>query len=212
MPKLYYTPTSCGAANFIAAFKAGLKFDSEQVNLQTHLTASGVDFYTVNPNGNVPTLVLDDGTVLSENSAVLQYIADQAPASGLAPPAGTLARYQLINELSFIATELHQGVTRLFRPNSPEVTAANLEVAKQRLAKGEKHVAARLAAGKQFLLGDNFTVADSYLFIILSWFPYLKLSYDDYPALGAFYKGIAALDFVQAAQARIATSPATTTD
>ncbi len=77
MTKLFYTATSCGVASFIAAFTANLNIQTEQVDLQTHLTASGVDFYTINPKGNVPALVLDDGTVLNENSAVLQYIADQ---------------------------------------------------------------------------------------------------------------------------------------
>jgi len=212
MVKLFYTGQSCGAASFLSAFKAGIKLECEQVDLQTHLTKSGQDFYSINKNGNVPTLLLDDGTILNENSAVLQWIADQNPASMLAPPNGTTGRYVLQNWLSFIGTEIHQGVGRLFRPGSDEITSANLQIAKQRLVKLENKLQPLLQGGKKFLMGDSFTVADAYLYIVLSWFPHLKLSFDEFPSCASYFKGIGALDFVKEAHTRMSSSPNTTID
>jgi len=116
MVKLYYTSSSCGASNFIAAFVAGVTIDCESVDLSTHLTASGVDFYTINPKGNVPCLVLDDGKILNENAATLQYIADLAPGK-VAPVVGTVDRAVLQNALSYISGELHGSIGPLFNPS-----------------------------------------------------------------------------------------------
>eukprot|EP01040_Poterioochromonas_malhamensis_P021275 gene21275-25630_t len=120
MPKLYYTPTSCGAASFISAYVAGVGLETEEVDLATHKTASGADFYAINPKGNVPAIVLDNGVVLNENAATLLFIADQAPGK-VAPVAGTTERYELLVALSYIASEYHATIGGLFYPGSEEV-------------------------------------------------------------------------------------------
>ena len=120
MPKLYYTPTSCGASSFICAYITGLNYECEVVDLATHTTESGVDFYTINPKGNVPTLVLDDGTILNENISCLEYIADQSPKIELAPVSNSVERYQLRQLLSFITSELHPTIGLFFNPRSKE--------------------------------------------------------------------------------------------
>eukprot|EP01031_Cornospumella_fuschlensis_P038528 gene38528-46832_t len=122
MPKLYYTSTSCGASNFIAAYIAGVNLETEQVALATHTTDSGADFYKINPKGNVPAIVLDDGTVLNENAATLQWIADQKPGT-VAPENGTSARYELQAALSYVSSEFHGSIGPLFYPSSEEVQA-----------------------------------------------------------------------------------------
>jgi len=196
--KLYYTPTSCGAANYITAIAAGVNFDSEQVNIQTHKTASGVDFYTINPKGNVPTLVLPDGTLLNENAATLQYIADQNPSSGLVPAAGTKERYLLINHLNWVSSELHTGIGTLFYPGWSE------ETKKHKIANATKkmnYLADELLAKgkKNFILGDKFTAVDAYAYIVLGWTGYLGIKIDDFPVLKAYRERVAALPEVKKA-------------
>jgi glutathione S-transferase len=198
--KLYYTPTSCGAASYIAAKISGVAFDHEQVNIGTHKTASGADFYVINPHGNVPTLVLPNGVVLNEGSAVLQFIADAAPSSGLAPALGTVQRYQLINWLNYIGTEIHKSYGPLFNPaNSADVkqwAATNLNTKLDRL-NGE-------LKGKSYVQGDKFTIADSYLYIVLSWSPYVGVDLTNFANLQKYFDGIKALPTVQAAHKEIA--------
>ena len=206
MPKLYYTPTSCGAASFISAFTAGIKLDVEQVTLSTHLTASGVDFYTVNPKGNVPALVLDDGTVLNENSAVLQAIADLAPGT-IAPVNGTVARSVLQNVLSYLSSELHATIGPLFNPTLSEDVKTFV---RGNLNKKVTYLENTLVGDKTYVVGDSFTVADAYLYIILTWSPYVGLDLSGFPKVQAYFNRIAALENVKNAHARIATSPSTT--
>ena len=205
MVELYYTPTSCGAANFIAAHKAGLigqQVHAYEADIRNKVIKTGPkqgqDFFKVNPKGNVPTVVLDDGTVLNENAATLQYIADLAPASKLAPPAGSNARYLLISKLSWISSELHASYGPLFRPLSDEVKAFAVEKLKTKLDYLEKN---ELAHGKHFLLGDDFTVADSYLYIVLSWSGHIGIDLSAYPNTLKYFEYIKSLDFVQAAHA-----------
>ena len=205
MPKLYYTTTSCGASNFIAAFIAGLSIEAETVELATHKTATGVDFYTINPKGNVPTIVLDDGTVLNENAATLQWIADQVPGA-VAPVAGTVDRYKVVQALSYISSEVHSTIGALFYPNDPIV----LEWTRKKLATKLQYLNDHLLRGKHYLVGDSFTIADSYLFIVLSWTGYLQVDLAPYPNVKAYFESIASLPIVQEAQARLATTPLTT--
>jgi glutathione S-transferase len=195
--KLYYTPTSCGAANFLAASIGGLQFDSEVVDLATHKTKSGVDFYTINPKGNVPTVVLPDGTVLNENVATLTYLADAGNA-GLSPREGTPERYQYLNHLAFVATELHKGVGALFNSGlSPEAR----EGAKgNALKKIDQFVS--LLGGKSFLNGKTLSAADLYAYIVLSWTGYLGLQLS--PQAQAYFDGIKANEGVQKGHAAIA--------
>jgi glutathione S-transferase len=195
--KLYYTPTSCGAANFLAASIGGLQFDSEVVDLATHKTRSGVDFYTINPKGNVPTVVLADGTVLNENVATLTYLADAGNA-GLSPKEGTPERYQYLNHVAFVATELHKGVGALFNSGlSPEAR----EGAKGNALKKIDQLVS-LLGGKSFLNGKTLSAADLYAYIVLSWTGYLGLQLT--PAAQAYFDGIKANEGVQKGHAAIA--------
>ena len=117
--KLYYSPGACSLASHIALREAGLPFTADRVDMRTRHTSDGRDFKTVNPNGYVPSLELDSGEILNEGQAILQYIADQKPGAELAPPAGTMLRYRLIEWLSFISSELHKGFGPLLRPGGP---------------------------------------------------------------------------------------------
>ena len=190
--KLYYTPTSCGAANFIAASIGGLQFDSETVDLPTHKTKSGADFYTINPKGNVPTVVLPDGTMFNENVATLTYIADAGNA-GLAPKEGTPERYEYLNHLAFVATELHKGVGALFNPGlSPEAR----EVAKGNALKNIDQLVGLLDGGKKsFFNGKTLSAADLYAYIVLSWTGYLGIQLSS--EAQAYFDGIKANEGVQ---------------
>lgn len=206
MPKLYYTATSCGAASFIAAHTAGIKLDTEQVDIRAHQTASGADYYTINPKGNVPALILDDGTILNENAAVLQYIADLTPGR-IAPANGEQSRYNLQNILSYIGSEVHPSIGGLFNPTIGEEVKAFI---KGNAAKKLTYLENHLIGDKSFLVGDSFTVADSYLYIVLSWTQYVGVDLSPYPKVTAYFERIASLDNVKSAHERIATSPATT--
>ncbi len=195
--KIYYTPTSCGAASFIAATIGGLTFDSETVDLATHKTQSGADFYKVNPKGNVPTVAFPDGSILNENVATLTYLADQGNA-GLAPAEGTPERYQYLCHIAFVTSELHPGVGALFNSSlSPEAREA---ASKNALARIDKFTA--LLDGKSFLNGNSLSAADIYAYIVLSWTGFLGLTLT--PAAQAYFDGIKANDGIQKGHAAIA--------
>lgn len=196
--KLYYTPTSCGAANFLAASIGGLTFDSETVDLPTHKTRSGADFYGINPKGNVPTIVFDDGSILNENVATLTYLADAGNA-GLAPKEGTPARYLYLNHLAFVASELHKSVGALFNPTlSPEAR----EGAKGQAAKKIDVLVSMLGGDKQsFLNGKTLSAADLYAYIVLSWTGFLGLSLS--PEAQAYFDRVKAHEGVQKGHAAI---------
>ena len=207
MVKLYYTPTYCGAASFIAARAAGVVIDCELVNLATKVTYSGADFLAINKQGNVPALVLDDGTVLCEGAAVLQWIADQAPGK-VAPENCTSARYHLQNSLNFIATELHKAALGpLFNSSlSAEVRQHFLQVYDTKM----RYLNDVILNGKQYLVGDKPSVADYYLFIVLTWCPMLSLDLSKYPTAQAFRDRIGSLSYVIKAQQDMDKNPATT--
>eukprot|EP01113_Clastostelium_recurvatum_P037054 TRINITY_DN537_c0_g1_i2.p2 TRINITY_DN537_c0_g1~~TRINITY_DN537_c0_g1_i2.p2 ORF type:complete len:204 (+),score=86.35 TRINITY_DN537_c0_g1_i2:67-678(+) len=197
-PKLYYTPTSCGAASFIVGHAAGVNFESEQVDLKTHKTASGADFYQINPKGNVPTLVLPGGEILNEGPAVCQYLADQAPGKGLLGAVGSPERYVTIGDFNWVGTELHKTVGPLF--SKPE--GAVLEYFTSNTHKKLEFLNKELD-GKKYMHGDKFTIADSYLYIVLSWLPYLGVSLEKYPNVQKFFDGIHALPIVQESFAKM---------
>ncbi|MFZ3041065.1 MAG: glutathione transferase GstA [Thiobacillus sp.] len=192
--KLYYAPGACSLAVHIALQEAGFDFALEKVDLATHRTETDVDYTTINPNGYVPALVLDDGEVLTEVPAILLYLADRADKS-LAPPAGSMARYRLYSWLNFITSELHKAFGPLFNPDTPDEWKTQL---KQTLAKRCDHVAAQLA-GKQFLLGDSYTVADAYLFTVLGWSRWVQFDLAPWPTINEYLGRIAARPAVQAA-------------
>jgi glutathione S-transferase len=162
--KLYFTSGACSMASNIALREAGIPFEMSKVDKRTK-RVDGVEFVTINPKGYVPALRLDDGQVLTENVAVLQYIADLNPAAKLAPPAGTMERYRLQEWLSFINSEVHKAFTPLF---SPEATEETKTYARNNLAKRLAYLEGALGDNK-YLMGDQFTVADAYLFTVLGW-------------------------------------------
>lgn len=199
--KLYYTPTSCGAANFLAATIGALEFDSETVDLKTHKTKSGADFYTVNPKGNVPTIVFPDGTILNENVATLTYLADKGNA-GLAPEEGTEERYRYLNDIGFVASELHPAYGALFNPNlSPELREAAINNARRRV---DKLVGLLDGGKKPFLNGKSLSAADLYAFIVLGWSKSLGVTLP--PAAQAYLDGIGKHEKVAKAQAALASA------
>lgn len=163
--KLYYTPGACSLSPHIVLREAGLPFTLHKVDLRAKKLESGEDFNTVNPKGYVPAVVLDDGSLLTEGAAIVQYIADQAPAAGLAPAAGTAERYKLQEWLNFISTEVHKPMGSMFNPAQ---SADWKEAVKATLGKRLDWLSAQLQ-NRSFLLGDKFSVADAYLFTVLNW-------------------------------------------
>ncbi|MEZ5648030.1 MAG: glutathione transferase GstA [Alphaproteobacteria bacterium] len=177
--KLYFSPGACSLSPHIALLEAGLSFDKEQVDLRAKKTKSGTDFLTINPKGQVPTLQLDNGEILTEGPALVQYIADQKPASNLAPPAGTFDRYRLQEWLNFVSTELHKGFSPLWRPTTPDDYK---KIARENLA-GKFAYLDKHFAKNQFLMGDNFSVADGYCFTVLNWAKPLNIDLSPWPNL-----------------------------
>ncbi|MGZ5199371.1 MAG: glutathione transferase GstA [Telluria sp.] len=192
--KLYFSPGACSLATHIALFEAGLAFTAERVDLKTKLTASGADFRAINPKGYVPALALDDGVVLTEGPALLQYVADQAQPGQLAPAAGTVQRYQMIGWLGYISSEVHKNFSPLFNPAASDEAKAGAHAAlAQRFAFLERSL-----EGRDFLM-DQFTVADGFLFTVLGWCGHVKLSLADWPVLQAYIARIGARPAVQQA-------------
>ncbi|MFT3718706.1 glutathione transferase GstA [Pseudorhodoferax sp.] len=193
--KLYYSPGACSLSPHIVLREAGLAFEPVKAPTKTHKLDDGTDYYTINPLGYVPLLELDDGTRLTEGPAIVQYIADQAPLKNLAPANGTLARYRLQSLLNFIGTELHKGYSPLFKPTTPEDYKP--AVREQLLAR-YKWVDEQLA-GKDYLTGEHFSVADAYLFTVTSWAKHVALDLSAYPNVAAFMARVAARPAVQEA-------------
>lgn len=185
--KLYYAPGACSMATHIVLNEAGLKFELDQVDLVNKVTESGEDFSKFSANGYVPALMLDNGETLTEAALTLQYIADQVPQSGLIPKAGTMERYRLLEWLNFISTELHKTLGPLFNPNiTPEWKENQITVFNKR-----SDVLSQQLNGKQFLTGDQFTIADAYLFTILGWTTYHKVDMTTWPRLTDYMGRIA---------------------
>jgi glutathione S-transferase len=184
--KLYFTPGTCSLAPHIALREAGLDFDLVRVDIRQRTLADGGDFLAINPKGYVPVLEIEDGLYLTEVPAILQYIADRKPECGLAPRPGTLERYQLQEWLAFISSELHKAFVPLFRPDTPERFKQSL---RESLAMRMGYVAGRLE-GRNYLLGDRFTVADGYLFAVLGWGNVVAIDIGQWPPLLAFQERV----------------------
>ncbi len=193
--KLYFSPGACSLSPHIALREAGLSFTLERVDLKTKQMASGGDFRQINPKGYVPALQLDDGSLLTEGPAIVQYIADRVPASKLAPAAGSMERYRLIEWLTYINSELHKGFSPLFNPNTPEDKKDEYRAV---LGKKFDFVSQRLGA-QSYLLGDTFSVADAYLFTVLRWSRAVGIDPTQWPTLKAFSDRVAARPMVHAA-------------
>jgi len=193
--KLYYVPGACSLAPHIALREAGLAFELDKMDPATRRTEKGEDYTQVNPKGYVPTLRLDNGEVLTEAAVILQYVADQKPGAGLAPAAGTLERYRLHEWLNFVATEVHKQFSPFFNPKlTPEWKDNQLTLLGRRFDTLAKHL-----GHQPYLMGDRFTVADAYLFTILSWSKLFQVDLGKWPALTEYLGRIAARPAVQAA-------------
>jgi glutathione S-transferase len=193
--KLYYSPGACSLSPHITLHESGLKFEHVLAPTKTHQLEDGTDYYSINPLGYVPLLELDDGTRLREGPAIVQYIADQVPGKKLAPANGTLERAQLQAWLNFIGTELHKGFGPLFNPATPEEFKA---ATKDKLMSRLKWVDSELA-GKQYLMGEAFSVADPYLFTVTNWAPRVGVDISGFANIAAFRDRVAARPAVQAA-------------
>lgn len=193
--KLYYAPGVCSLSPHIVLKEAGLPFEAILTDHRKKVISGGADYHEVNPLGYVPALALDDGTILTEGPAIVQYIADKVPEKKLAPPNGTLERAKLQSWLNFISTELHKGFSPLFNPAIPDEVKT---IFKDRLATRFAHVDKQLA-GKQYLMGNDFSVADAYLFVVSNWSVPTKIDLAPYPNLVAFRKRMSERPAVQAA-------------
>jgi len=193
--KLYYSPGACSLSPHIALREAGLAFEPVMASTRTHQLNDGTDYYGINPLGYVPMLELDDGTRLTEGPAIVQYIADQAPTKNLAPANGTMQRYRLQSWLTFVGMELHKGFGPLFNPATPEEVKTST---KERLVKRLAWLEGQLE-GKQYLMGEQFSVADGYLFTVTNWAKPMNLDLSPYPNLLAYRARIAARPAVQEA-------------
>ena len=195
--KLYFKAGACSLAPHIVIHELGLPHEAIPVDLATKRTKAGADFTAINPKGYVPAIALDDGTVLSECGAVLQYLADRKPAAGLAPANGTLERYQLQEWLAYISTELHKTFGALF---NPAATDATKEAALKLFARRVQYVEDRLA-GRDYLMGSQFTAADAYLYTVLGWTKYFNVDLGQWPRVKAYHARIAARPAVIATHA-----------
>ena len=193
--KLYYSPGACSLSPHIVLREAGLPFQLVLASTKTHQLADGTDYYTINPKGYVPLLELDDGQRLSEGPVIVQYIADQAPARQLAPAAGTMERYRLMEWLNFTTSELHKSFSPLFNPAMPEDAKA---LYRTRLLERFKWVDSQLE-GRDYLMGSGFTVADAYLFTVAGWGKYVGVDISGLKHLGAYLGRVAARPAVQEA-------------
>jgi glutathione S-transferase len=180
--KLYYSPGACSLSAHIVLRESGLAFEPVLASTKTHKLQDGTDYYRINPKGYVPLLELDDGQRLSEGPVIVQYIADQVPTQKLAPPAGTMARYRLQEWLNFITSELHKGFSPLFDPAMPEDAKP---LFKARIGDRLKWVDSQLA-GRNYLMGEDFSVADAYLFTVTGWTNYVGIDISGLANLGAF--------------------------
>ena len=196
--KLFYAPGACSLSPHIVLRELGLPFALEAVDLGTKKTASGADFRAINPKGYVPALQLDDGEVLTEGAAIVQYLADKYAPGTLAPVAGTVERARVNAHLNFIAAELHKAFGPLF---NPALTPEAREAAVANLGRKLDVVENVLADGRPYLTGPDFTVADAYLFVILSWTPNFGVDLAHWPHLGGFSQRVGARAAVQAAMA-----------
>lgn len=193
--KLYYSPGACSLSPHIALREAGLPFDMVRVDFATRKTANGDDYLAINPKGYVPALQLDDGSVLTEGPAIVQYLADRAQATKLAPAAGTMERYRLVEWLNFLTSEIHKGFSPLFRPTASEETKTMFRDA---LARRFDYLSTELR-DKPYLMGDNFTAADAYLFTLLGWCRLTGVDLEKWPVLVAYRERVAARPAVRAA-------------
>lgn len=193
--KLYFTPGACSLAAHIVLREAGYDFELEKVDLAKKRTDSGKDYFKINPNGYVPTLRTDDGELMSEAAVILQFLADKKPRAHLAPKAGTLERYRLLEWLNFTATEIHKTLGAFFNPAmTPEWREALIAKFHQRLDRLSKHF-----RRNKYLMGDEFTIADAYLFTVLNWVNAHRIDISRRPEVQKYMKRIGERESVREA-------------
>jgi glutathione S-transferase len=193
--KLYFSPGACSLSPHIVAREAGIELKLEKTDTKTKRTESGRDFWEINPKGYVPALEIADGDVLTEGPAIVQYLADLKPASKLAPANGTKERYRLQEVLGYINSEIHKSYSPLFSPDTPDVTREERKAyLKKRYALLDKTL-----AKQTYLLGEQFTAADAYLFTVTRWAEFVKLDLSEFTHLTAFQARVSARPAVQAA-------------
>jgi glutathione S-transferase len=186
--KLYYAPGACSLSPHIVAREAGIALDLQKVSTKDKTMEGGGDYWQVNGKGYVPALQLDDGQVLTEGPAIVQYLADRKPETNLAPKNGTAERYRLQEWLNFLTAEVHKSFSPLFRPTTPEDYK---KIVKENLA-GRFDWLEKQLAGKEYLMGKTFTVADAYLFVLLGWTKPTQIDLSRWPNLAAFHARVAA--------------------
>lgn len=187
--KLFYKPGACSMASHIILNEFGASFDLDKTDTETGKTESGGPFRKISPNGYVPALVTDDGDIITENPAVLQYLADLAPDTGLAPPNGTLERTRLQEALNFVSSELHKAFGPFFSGVDLDLDAK--QKAEVNVSRRVDHVERSLADGRAYLLGDAFTVVDAYAFVVLNWTNFVGISLDGWPKTKAYVARVA---------------------
>jgi glutathione S-transferase len=193
--KLYYSPGACSLSPHIVATEAGIPLELVKVDVRAKTIVGGGDYLAVNPKGSVPALVLDNGEVLTEGPAIVQYLADLKPESKLAPPNGTFPRVRLQEALNYITSEIHKSYAPLFNPQvSAEVRAERNAYLQKRYALLDKQL-----ANRKYLFGDQFTVADAYLFVVTRWSVMLNVDLAEFKNLQAFQITVAARPGVKAA-------------
>jgi glutathione S-transferase len=193
--KLYYSPGTCSLTSLITINETGLEVELVRVDLRSHKTQTGADFYAINPKGYVPALQLDDGSFLTEGAVVVQYLADQKPASRMIPPAGSIDRYRAQEWLNFIATEVHKTFSPMFAGSEEVKEAGRAKLARR------FDVIAKALDERPYLVGDTFGVADAYLFNMLTWASFMGIDLARWPALQAFFARVSDRPSVQAALA-----------
>ncbi len=193
--KLYLTPGACSLSPNIVAHEAGVALELNKVDLKTKTLSGGGDYTKVNPKGSVPLLLLDDGESLTEGPAIVQYLADLKPQSKLMPAAGSIDRYKVLEWLNFITSEIHKSFSPLFNPT----TAAQWKAAATANLSKRFDYANEHLKNKQYLVGNQFTVADAYLFTVLGWTQYVGMDLSKWPALSAYVERVAARPKVQEA-------------
>jgi len=186
--KLYYSPGACSLSPHIVSREAGLQVELKKTNVKDKTLDGGGDYWKVNGKGYVPALELDNGQVLTEGPAIVQYLADQKPDTGLAPKAGSIERYRVQEWLNFITSEIHKQFSPLFRPTTPDEYK---KIAKENLANRFGWLDKQLA-GKDYLMGKQFTVADAYLFTVLRWTTPTQIDLSKWPNLTAYLARVAA--------------------
>ncbi|MBP1861474.1 glutathione transferase GstA [Rhizobium herbae] len=194
--KLYHAPGACSTASRIVLEEAGIAFETVEVNVRDKTLADGTSFLAINPKGQVPALVLGNGEVLTEGAVIIQYIADQAPESGLLPPPGNLERYRVLEWTNYIATELHKTFSPLMRPNTPPEFAA---ITKAALLPRVFGVLNDRLAASDYLAGATFSIADAYAFVILGWTKRQEIDLFPWPNIQAYLTRISDRPSVKAA-------------